>query len=340
MDTDFSRMERVVGAFLIVIVAILLTILLVVGRGKNWFEAYVSYYTVFDESYGIKKDTAVKLYNTDVGKVTRLALTEDKVKVELIIQKTYAPRVKTDSFAIVEKPAIFMGTEFVSIKPGSLPNAVPIPEGGRIPSMPKKSISDLMVEFGLDEVFQKAVIAAEGLVVAAKDLVEVAKRLRDPQGPLFATLDNAYKTVSHIEGITRDMQAGRGSVGKLLKSGKMLDSVQTQIEKLDIILANLADASTRAPKTMDQVQDSLDGVRSILEEVLASASTIKTILGEAEKGSREIPKISRTARQGLEDARMAIENADKIMQSLQKSILIRSNLPPEPEGQAVDAGLR
>ncbi len=332
MGTNFNRKEKVVGTFLIAIAIMLLVILLIIGRGKDWFKVYITYYTIFDESYNIQEDSAVKLYNTEVGKVKKITLFKDKVKVELTVLEDYASRIKTDSVAVVASPAFFMGTEYVSIKPGS-PDAGIIPEGGEIPSMAKKSLTDFMTEFGVQEIAKKVVIAAE-------DLVEIVKKLKDPQGPLFATLDNAYKTTFHIEGITRDMQAGKGTVGKLLKSSELLDAIQSQLEKVDNILKSVAEASTRAPKTMDQVQDSLDSVKSILDEVLESVSRIKRILGEAEKGSREIPKISQSARRGIEEARTALEDADKIMQSLQKNILIRSNLPPEPKGETVDAGLR
>jgi phospholipid/cholesterol/gamma-HCH transport system substrate-binding protein len=332
MDTNFNRNEKLVGTFLITIALVLLVILLIIGRGKDWFKVYITYYTIFDESYNIQEDSAVKLYNTEVGKVKKITLFKDKVKVELTVLEDYASRIKTDSVAVVESPAFFMGTEYVSIKPGG-PDAGIIPEGGEIPSIAKKSITDFMTELGLQEIAKKVVIAAE-------DLVEIVKKLKDPQGPLFATLDNAYKTTFHVEGLTRDMQAGKGTVGKLLKSSELLDAIQSQLKKVDKILENVAEASTRAPKTIDRVTDSLDSVKSILDEVLESVSRIKRILGEAEKGSREIPKISQSARRGLEEARTALEDADKIMQSLQKNILIRSNLPPEPKGETVDAGLR
>jgi hypothetical protein len=67
---------------------------------------------------------------------------------------------------------------------------------------------------------------------------------------------------------------------------------------------------------------------------------ITAILQNAKKGSQDIPHITQSVSQGIQDARQEIENVDTIIQSLQKNILIRGNIPPEPVGQNTDADLR
>ena len=63
-------------------------------------------------------------------------------------------------------------------------------------------------------------------------------------------------------------------------------------------------------------------------------------MANAEEGSYDIPRITQSARYGIEEIREGVENIDKVVQSLQQNVLIRSNLPPEPVGQNTDAGLR
>ena len=67
---------------------------------------------------------------------------------------------------------------------------------------------------------------------------------------------------------------------------------------------------------------------------------IKAILENAEKGSREIPKISSSTLETMDEVREEIENVDIIIQSLRKNFLIRSNLPPPPAVRNTDAHLR
>ena len=57
-------------------------------------------------------------------------------------------------------------------------------------------------------------------------------------------------------------------------------------------------------------------------------------------GSEDIPQITQSAKGGIQEIRAEVDNIDKVVQSLQQNFLIRPNLPPEPEGKNIDAGLR
>ena len=66
----------------------------------------------------------------------------------------------------------------------------------------------------------------------------------------------------------------------------------------------------------------------------------KVILANLEESSFGIPKITQSTREGIREIRTGIEDFNKVLKSLQKNFLIRKNLPPEPIGEATDAGLR
>jgi phospholipid/cholesterol/gamma-HCH transport system substrate-binding protein len=332
MDIHFNKKEKAVGTFLILIVLILVTVLLVIGRGKDWFKRYATYYTIFNESYNLQDDAAVKLYNTDIGKVKKIVLYKDKVKIELRILEDYAQRIKIDSVASVARPAFFYGTEYISIKPGSLKAPI-LPRGGEIPSEPRKSIEEMLTEYGIQEMAQK-------LIESIQNIFEIVERLKDPEGPLFTTLGNINKTTLHVEGITRDMQAGKGTMGQFLKSSELIETVLSELGRMDAILKDIQVASDRAPEIMIQFQASLDKVGDILNAVSENVSSIKTIMQEAEKGSHDLPELTRSAKVGLRKLRDTLDNANKVLESLQRNIFIRSNLPPETQGQRTDAGLR
>ncbi|MCJ7616946.1 MAG: hypothetical protein MUO43_10470, partial [Desulfobacterales bacterium] len=69
MEVDYNKKEKIVGTFVIGIVILMLTMLIIIGRGKDWFKTYIIYYTTFEESYNLKENAAVKLYKADIGKV-------------------------------------------------------------------------------------------------------------------------------------------------------------------------------------------------------------------------------------------------------------------------------
>ena len=296
MELDFNKKEKIAGIFIIGISILLLATVIIIGRGKDWFKTYITYYTSFEESYNLMVDTPVKLFNADIGKVKDITPVGNKVKVKLIILKDYQSRIRTDSVATVESPT-FIGSEYISIIPGSK-DAPLIPQEGDIPSRAKRSIADLLNEFQVEKTIKM-------VVDAVQEISRIVLLLRDPEGPLFAALDNANKTLAHIEKITRDISSGKGTLGNIVKSRDLLDHIH---------------------QNLDKVEDAVD--------------TLKTILSNLEKGSHDIPKVTQSATKGIHEIRSAVEDIDEVVQSLKQNFLIRSNLPPETKAENVDAGLR
>lgn len=345
MYIQFKRIEKIVGTFMLCIAILLLTTVIIIGRGKDWFKKYITYYTTFSESYNLEVNTAVKLFKADIGKVKEISLVGDRVKVKLAIMEEYTARIRTDSYVIVESPTI-IGSEYVSLRPGSA-EAILIPEGGMIPSHKKKSIADLLSEFEVEK-------TAKMIVKAAQDLSELLQTIKDPQGPLFSILDNVNRISSHIEGITRDIQEGKGTAGGLLKSRELIDSIHAKLDKVGGILDNIHEASAKTPGAMDQVQDSLasvkkigdgvtdavDRIKTILSDVGEAVDTLKVVLENIKKGSEDVPQITQSTKGGIQEIRDGVKNIDKVVQSLQQNFLIKPNLPPEPAGEDLDAGLR
>lgn len=367
MELKYSSKERVAGVFVICSVLLLVITLVVIGRGKDWFKKYVPYYTTFDESYNLQEDTAVKLLETNIGKVKNVSLLGDRVRVELLILEEYAPRIRTGAVATVGSPT-FIGSEYLSIKPGKDKDAPLIPEGGLIPSSPRRSLTDLLEEFEVEK-------TAKMVVQAVRDFSELTHIIRQPEGPLFRILTDITTTIGHIENIARGLQAGKGTAGSLLKSNQLINSIHENLNKVgtildhietttatlprkatrvDEILDHINDATAKTPGAMDKVQDnlvtiqavgeglveSITHLKAILKEVNENLDAFKVILNNVETASFDVPKVTRSTAEGIKEVRESIENIDKVVKSLQQNFLIRPNLPPEPVGKNTDAGLR
>jgi len=330
MEVDYNKKEKIVGTFVIGIVILMLTMLIIIGRGKDWFKTYVTYYTTFDESYNLREDAAVKLYRADIGKVKKITLAEDKVRVKLVILEDYSSRIRSDSVVIVDSPT-FIGSEYISIIPGTA-DAPLIEKGGEIPSREKKSVDDILAEFEVEKTVKMVIPAIQGIA-------EIAQIMRDPNGPLFTALDNFNKTLSYVEIVSRDIEAGKGTIGGIIRSRELLDKIFSDLDKLDEILENINKASSKTPVIMDQVQDNLAAVKKIGDDVSESVSSIKRIIKQVEE-SHNIPEITRSVKNGVQEIIYGVEEIDKVVQSLQKNFLIKSNLPPEEEPENIDAGLR
>ncbi len=401
MEMAFSRRERIVGVFITGIVILLLAAVVMIGRGKDWFVTYVSYYTTFKESYNFAVNTPVKLFNADIGKVKKITLVRNFVEVELAIAEAYTTRIRKDAVASVKSPTLF-GSEYVDIKPGD-PFAPLIPEGGKILSVEKKSFARVLEEFQIEK-------TAKMFVQAIQNLALIVQTLQDPKGPLFSLFDHANNSLASLDLIVQDIQSGKGTLGDILVSRALIDNIQDKIDRVGSILENVNQVTARMPQTMVVVQDTLkasqplmkglgkatakvprtldevqrtlkvsqkvmqditkttaklpqtidqvqatigtfkatgdelistlQGLKKILNGAEGTITSLNTILKNVERGSPEIPQILKIAKAMLLDVRDTIANLDKLIQALQNNILFRSNLPPEPKLDNIDAGLR
>jgi phospholipid/cholesterol/gamma-HCH transport system substrate-binding protein len=331
--------------FIIGVSMLLLSTLVVIGRGKDWFETYITYYTTFNESYNLQENAAVKLYKTDIGKVKKITLEKDRVRVRLVIQEQYASRIRQDAVAVVESPTL-IGSEYISIIPGSAQSPL-IPEQGDIPTKEKRSIPDIFAEIEMEK-------TAQMVVQAIQDVSDVARYLSHPEGPLRTSLDNFQKTSSHVEQIASDLRAGKGPIGMALKSDDLLKQILHSIERMGAILDSIHAATAKAPAAMDLVQDNLavyrdagqvvtarvDQAGKILDEIQTATADLQIILRNIKAGSTHVPRISTSFRDGVDEIREGVEEINRVVESLQQSVLIRSNLPPEPAPATTDAAAR
>ena len=252
------------------------------------------------------------------------------------------------SYSSAEKSVglFVIGSEYISIVPGA-PNTPKIPVGGMIPSIEKKSIADILKEF---EVEKTAMLAVRTI----QEVADLMILIKEPHGPLMTTLANIEKTSTHLAQITGSIGQGQGSLGSLVASRELVDGVLSNLEKVNGLLDDMRATSTRGPVIMDQVSDNLatiqtagtgvvenvQALKGILEEARGSLETIQVILENLKQGSQDIPRVTITAREGIREIREGVADIDRVVQSLQRNIIIRSNLPDEPLSMDTDAGIR
>lgn len=338
MEMEFSKMERIVGTFIVGVLLLMVTTLVMIGRGKDWFEKYVTYYTTFNETYNLQENAAVKLFRADIGKVREISLEDNRVRVKVAILEKYASRIREDTVAVVESPTL-IGSEYIAIMPGSA-DAPLIAEGGEIPSREKRSLTDLLADFEIEK-------TATMVLKSMQEVSAVTEILSDPEGPLLRSLNN-------IARITADLEAGRGPMGLLIKSEDLLQQIVDHIETLGGILANIDTAVAQAPDIMawtrnnlvllhDTGQDlrsGIDETRQVLSALQQASGDLQTVMDNLATGSHHVPPITTTFRHGIQEIRQGVEQINRVVDAMQQSVFIRSNLPPEPGPPAMDPGAR
>lgn len=314
MELKFSRMDRVVGVFIIVVLALMVGSVVLIGRGKDWFRPTVTYFAEFKENYNLAPGSPVKLYKADIGKVRSVALVGDAVRVRLSIYEEYRTRFREDTVVTVESPTL-IGSEYVAVRPGK-PESRLIEPGGTVKSEEKRTLSEILAEYEVEE-------TARRLTETIRNLADIIDELRDPDGPLFRSLNSIEKNLRNVETVTADLKDGKGTVGQLLRSDELIDRVNTSMERLDHVLQNLEGAT---PEVTANLKESMEKIREITAHL--------------EKGSRDVPAVIRTTKRGIQEIRDGVDEINRVVKSLEKNPLIKGNLPAKPEGKDLDAGLR
>ncbi|MDD5451456.1 MAG: MlaD family protein [Desulfovibrionales bacterium] len=291
----FSIMEKMVGALLILTIIVVTGSVIVIGRGKAWFRDYGIYNIVFDEGYNLREGATVKIFNTDVGRVTSLEITpQNKVGVTIKILRGYSKLIRRDSVAVVASPT-FIGSEYISISAGS-PESPLISEEGTIPSKRKKSLSDYAEEFHLEEKFN-------ALTRILYSLEETMDQIKDPEGPLLGTLWD-------LRAITNDIKRGQG-LGNVLVKNDLYEQLDRQMAHLEATLANAEKTSQGLEQAARVLPEAMQEMRKILHD-------IKT-------ASRDAPAIAQGARENL-------QKLDQILESAKRSPLIKGGILPKEKG--------
>ncbi len=319
MRLQYSTMERMTGAFILLTLLIFLFTVAVVGRGKNWFRKHVTYYTTFEEGYNLVSGSRVKLLGADIGSVTDVVLTEDnKARVRIRVLAAYASRIRADSVAIVESPTV-IGSEYIAINPGTLGAAVISPEG-EIPTREKKKFTEYLEEY---EIGAKL----EHIGKVLEDLALITDQLKDPQGPFFGTLGN-------LQHITGTVDAGEGSLGRIVKGDELYDKIKAELDAIGRFVATLQETADHLVRAGASIEEGSKSVEKATREAPEMVDKVQELLDRLirvsvlmEKAMTEVPEITTQAREGMREVNL-------ILDSVKENFLIRPNLPPPPKSES------
>lgn len=292
MHIAYNRRERMAGLFFVGGLVTLFLLALAAGGGKGWFQSYNSYYAIYNEGYGLAPGVKVRFLRTDVGLVTRLELTEnDKVKVHMSILTEYAGRIKSDSVAAIASPT-FIGSEYIDILPGSSRSA-PIPEGGQIPAVERKSLQDYLIDLKLD-----VILARVESTLANID--SLTRQLQEPEGPLLGVL-------SDIHSLSSTVAQGDGSLGHFIIEDEAYQRLAEILDRLQKVAQDIGQVSG---ELKDELPPIMRDIQQIAEQARQAADTLPDTARRVNYGAR---------------------GANEVLDSAKRNFLIRGNLTPPEE---------
>ena len=121
--------ETIVGVFVLVSFAMLLAVVILIGRQQNIFEKRYQIEGQFDSVAGLQTGAEVHLAGINIGHVQEIVFSpENKVIAKMSVSENQSERIRGDSIARVRTMGL-MGDRYIEITVG-LPQTHVIQAGG------------------------------------------------------------------------------------------------------------------------------------------------------------------------------------------------------------------
>ena len=199
------------GVFISLGVAVLILGIYFIGEKQQIFKKTFRVSGVFRDVAGLQEGNNVRFSGINVGTVDNIRIASDSsVRVEILIGEGTRQFIKKDAVASIGSEGL-MGNKILVITPGT---------GGQAEIENNDSVGTVQ-PINLDDLFTS----------------------------LKTTIDNTNDITNDLARITGNIQAGKGTIGRLLMS-------QTVAQKFDSILVNLKDGSSDFKKLTEKAKNS------------------------------------------------------------------------------------
>jgi len=279
---EFRYVNEITGTFVLVILALLIAAVAWTGHSQRWFKSNVSLRIILpaDGAAGIRQGSEVYFLGTLVGTVSDVVVDEQgRMEARANIRRDFFRFVRADSSAVVKKKFGVAGDSFFEITRGK----------GR--SLLEKDASIVC-----NEQFQSALETAveeirhEAMLVLKK--VNGGLETWTTLGTnLITTRERLDQLVGRVDNIATDVQAGKGTVGKLLTDPtaadeleKLLANANRSVDELHVTLQNLQTAS-------DNLQQASTNLPAISAAIGLEAKDLPGLVSQTQSSMRELERL-------------------------------------------------
>ena len=294
-----------VGLLVIVTLAASIAIYRFVDESSGADDDY-HVYAIFEDVQGLVPKSRVLIAGIPVGTIESIKLEGEKARVDLRISS----EIKLYSNGMIgQRAASLLGESLLVIRPGG-PPAPEIPDGGRLPSEPKPTKTDDVIQtvgeiadsvkkvttqlertFGTDEGGRQMASALKNLTealegvnrtIAANEAV-VGRTLQNVEAITADAQPKIEKILSHVESVTRELNTVVGQSGDDVGRGlehvdETVESIQRASADLEKVMKDIRQVSERTAKgegTLGRITKD----ETLINEVEGVAESVNDVVG-------------------------------------------------------------
>ena len=298
-----NSLETRLGYFVVLAVFAAWVITETLG-GVELFRGGYRLNALFDTVQDLKVGNSVKMAGVEIGRVEKIALTGNQVKVTMKLHSDAV--VKTDSKAIIKFTGL-MGQNFVAIDFGT-PDAPRAVDGALLATEEQPDLNAIMTKL-------------DGATTGIQNLTKsfTPDTINNLMGPLvdFVKQNSGHigGAISNIENISGQIASGEGTVGKLIYSDTLYNSAM-------ITVTNLQDAVVDVRQVVNGISDGQGTIgKLVTDETLYNATTasmtnLDQILLKINQGQGTIGKLVND-QEFYKNAKLTLQKVDKAADSLE-----------------------
>jgi phospholipid/cholesterol/gamma-HCH transport system substrate-binding protein len=263
---------------------VILTILIFLITGKvNFFESKVTLYTYLSDAAALTDAAPVNLDGIQIGKVKKIALSGIKdpkrlVKIEMEVPESSLRNIPVDSVSSISSANI-LGSKYINIKSGK--SATAVRAGEEIPSLNAEGFDSLMEEGNT------VMTSLQGTVERIDKLLDGIQAGQGSVGKLLVddTLYNhVLAVVDQVNQLAIALNSKESTIGKLIYDHELYDDFRKTLGSVDKMVDDLQKGQGTAGKLLkdpalyDETQKTIAGVHKLVDDLNAGQGTAGKLL--------------------------------------------------------------
>ena len=252
MPNSDKRSELQVGLFIFIGLALLAGLIIQFGRFADFFGGSYPITVVFDDASGVIKGSEVRMGGARIGRVAKLPVLNDAVRVEVELAITDGIQIPAGSAFQIES-ATLLGDKLIVIIPPEVKTGLFIAAGSRHRGAGPT---------GLDALQNTA-------QTVSKDVVRIL-------GEAEATLTKIDTAVEEIHTASRQVTEAVSKVNRSILA-------KENLAHFDRTLANLADVSDQWKEASGQLEPTIADAREAIGGIQAAAARAEATLQHADE---------------------------------------------------------
>lgn len=240
--------------------------------------------TYLPEVSDLANGASVRVDGVEVGNVESIRFlprtpgkkTDRNKNIEVVIRvdRRFQSDILTDSVASLRTQGL-LGNRYVTITRGM--TGTPIPDGGVIAGTEEKAMTEV-VERSAEVLGNLSALSTD-----VRDLIAGVQAGRGTLGKLL-TDEQAYRHLNNIlaksEAMVTDIQDGKGTLGKLVASDEMYSKVDKGLDNVNVMLADMrAGKGTLGkliydPTLYDETKETMTNANSMLRDARAGKGSL------------------------------------------------------------------